>query len=382
MPSPSGEERAVADLVLRYLRDLGLEADEDDTGPGSARRWATSTSRSSRPPTASRSSSARTSTRCRRSTRSIPSSRTASSATATPAILGGDNKAAVVAMLEGVAPRARREPAARRHRAPLHVEGGDRARRAPTRSTTSRLRARVGYVYDQADADRRRDPGRPVGRDARGHLPRPRRARRDVPRGGPFGDRGRRARDRGDAARPHRRRDDREHRHDRGRQRGERRPRLLPLVGEARSHDDRKLADQVQSMQDAITFAAGVAECEVETNARPAPTRAYRFAKDDLAVRLAAEALARCGFAPRYGALGRRRRRQRLQRARPAVREPRERHGRDPHARRAHRRRRHRRDGRRHARARRRRARRRSACEPGLEPGPAALPRPGRRSHS
>ena len=31
---------------------------------------------------------------------------------------------------------------------------------------------------------------------------------------------------------------------------------------------------------------------------------AYRFAKDDLAVRLAAEALGRCGFEPRYALSG------------------------------------------------------------------------------
>ena len=33
VPSPPGEERAVADLVLRYLRDCGLEVDEDACGP-------------------------------------------------------------------------------------------------------------------------------------------------------------------------------------------------------------------------------------------------------------------------------------------------------------------------------------------------------------
>jgi len=33
MPSPPGEERAVADAVIRYLRDLGLSVDEDDAGP-------------------------------------------------------------------------------------------------------------------------------------------------------------------------------------------------------------------------------------------------------------------------------------------------------------------------------------------------------------
>src|SRR4051794_26791318 len=33
VPSPSGEERPVADRVLAYLRDLGLEPAEDGTGP-------------------------------------------------------------------------------------------------------------------------------------------------------------------------------------------------------------------------------------------------------------------------------------------------------------------------------------------------------------
>src|SRR5689334_24260130 len=32
LPSPSGQERAVADRVLDYLGPLGLEADEDDAG--------------------------------------------------------------------------------------------------------------------------------------------------------------------------------------------------------------------------------------------------------------------------------------------------------------------------------------------------------------
>src|SRR6476660_6483112 len=32
IPSPPGEERAVADVVIGYLRDLGLSVDEDDAG--------------------------------------------------------------------------------------------------------------------------------------------------------------------------------------------------------------------------------------------------------------------------------------------------------------------------------------------------------------
>jgi putative aminopeptidase FrvX len=32
LPSPPGDERAVADHVLRYLADCGIAADEDGTG--------------------------------------------------------------------------------------------------------------------------------------------------------------------------------------------------------------------------------------------------------------------------------------------------------------------------------------------------------------
>jgi tripeptide aminopeptidase len=84
-------------------------------------------------------------------------------------------------------------------------------------------------------------------------------------------------------------------------------PNIIPewcsLVADVRSHDERKLAELVQSMQDALTFAAGVAECEVETQARRS-YRAYRFKKDDLAVRLAVDALGRSGFEPSFGLSG------------------------------------------------------------------------------
>ena len=33
IPSPSGEERGVADVVTAYLRDCAVDVDEDDTGP-------------------------------------------------------------------------------------------------------------------------------------------------------------------------------------------------------------------------------------------------------------------------------------------------------------------------------------------------------------
>jgi tripeptide aminopeptidase len=80
-------------------------------------------------------------------------------------------------------------------------------------------------------------------------------------------------------------------------------PEWCTFVAEARSHDERKLADLVQEMLDAITFAAGVSECEAETTVQKS-YRGYRFRRDDLAVRLAAGALERRGFAPTYALSG------------------------------------------------------------------------------
>jgi tripeptide aminopeptidase len=80
-------------------------------------------------------------------------------------------------------------------------------------------------------------------------------------------------------------------------------PEWCTFVAEARSHDERKLADLVQEMLDAITFAAGVAECDAETTVQKS-YRGYRFRRDDLAVRLAAAALERSGFPPSYALSG------------------------------------------------------------------------------
>jgi len=76
-------------------------------------------------------------------------------------------------------------------------------------------------------------------------------------------------------------------------------PEWCTFEAEARSHDERRLADLIQEMQDAITFAAGVAECDVETTSRKS-YRGYRFTKSDRAVVLAADALGRCGFEVTY----------------------------------------------------------------------------------
>src|ERR671931_1723858 len=76
-------------------------------------------------------------------------------------------------------------------------------------------------------------------------------------------------------------------------------PEWCELEAEARSLDDAKVVEVVQEMLDACTFAAGVAECALETEVE-GDYREYRFRRDALPIRLAAAALQRAGFEPRY----------------------------------------------------------------------------------
>jgi tripeptide aminopeptidase len=80
-------------------------------------------------------------------------------------------------------------------------------------------------------------------------------------------------------------------------------PEWCTFLAEARSHDERKLQDVVQEMLDAIAFAAGLEDCEVETEVHKS-YRGYRFKRDDDVVRIAHEALERSGFTPQYGLSG------------------------------------------------------------------------------
>ena len=80
-------------------------------------------------------------------------------------------------------------------------------------------------------------------------------------------------------------------------------PEWCTFLAEARSHDERKLADAVQEMLDAISFAAGLEDCEVETEVHKS-YRGYRFKRDDDVVRIAHAGLERAGFTPSYGLSG------------------------------------------------------------------------------
>ena len=80
-------------------------------------------------------------------------------------------------------------------------------------------------------------------------------------------------------------------------------PEWCTFEAEARSHDERKLQDLVQEMLDSITFAAQAADCEVETQIEET-YRGYRFRREDVPVRLAADALRAVGVEPTYALTG------------------------------------------------------------------------------
>ena len=296
LPSPPGEERAVADRVAAYLRDLGLEVAEDDAGArigsNAGNLYAAHRARPTGgapiflcahldtvPPEGAIEPGARGRRDPQRG-RDDPRRRQQ---------VGRRGHA------RGDAADPRGEPAARRDRAPLHAEGGGRPPR--------RRRVRPGAA---AGADRLRL--RPGGADRRGD---PRRAVRALDGGaGSTAARRTRACIRRRAARrsrPRRRRSrtsssgrvDEESTANVGIINGGTAGNIVPewctFLAEARSHDPQKLADLVREMLEAITFAASLEDCQVETEVHKSYS-GYRFKRDDFVVRLARAALERAGL--------------------------------------------------------------------------------------
>jgi tripeptide aminopeptidase len=304
VPSPPGEERAVADRVASYLGDLSLDVDEDDAGE---RIDSTAGNLLARiEPTADGGT---------------PLFLCAHLDTVPPdgplepvvddegvvrnaggTILGADNKAAVASMLEAV----RRVLAERRPHAGIELLFTPKEEIGLLGAAAfdhSRLRARVGYVYDMAA---------PIGEVILGaphsHSMQVRFHGRAA-HSGMYPEEGRSA----IAAAAKAISDFRLGRLDQdttanvgvieGGTAGNIVPEHCTFLAEARSHDERKLADVVQEMLDAVTFAAGLEECEVETEVHKS-YRGYRFKRDDVAVRIAADALAASGFEPRFELTG------------------------------------------------------------------------------
>ena len=302
VPSPPGQERAVADQVVEYLRSLALSVDEDDAG--------------------ARIDSTIGNLLCRiESTgEGTPLFFCAHLDTVPPegpiepvvddgivrnsggTILGADNKAAVASMLE----------ATRRIVAENRSHGGIELLFTPKEEVglrgaaafdQGRLRAKLGYVYDHAG---------PIGEVILGA---PYQCKLDASfhgraaHSGMFPEEGRSAIAAAARAIADLRlgRLDDETTANVGEIHGGRARNIVPercfFTAEARSHDEGKLGELVQEMLETITFAAQLGDCDVETQVDPS-ARGYRFKRDDPPVRLAAAALERSGIRPSYGLSG------------------------------------------------------------------------------
>ncbi|HXZ56556.1 MAG TPA: M20/M25/M40 family metallo-hydrolase [Gaiellaceae bacterium] len=299
LPSPPGEERAVADRVLEYLGSLGLEADEDDAGPRIGSQIGNLLCR------VEGSGSGTPLFFCAHLD-TVPLDGAIEPVVgedgfvrnAGGTILGADNKAAVAAMLEALA-RLREERRPHPGLELLFTPMEEVGLRGAAAFDKQRLEARVGFVYDHAG---------PVGEVIVGA---PHMRKLDVAfhgraaHAGMYPEEGRSAIAAAARAIADLRlgRLDEETTANVGVIEGGTGRNVVPehcrFVAEARSHDERKLADVVQEMLETITFAAGVAECEVETQVEGS-ARGYRFQRDDLPVRLAAEALQRTGREPAF----------------------------------------------------------------------------------
>jgi tripeptide aminopeptidase len=298
IPSPPGEERAVADVVLRYLRDLGLDADEDDCGPriGSsmgniyARLEPTGEGEplflcahlDTVPPDGE--------------LRPVVEDGVVRNAGGT--ILGADDKAAVVAMLEGV----RRVLVEGRPHAGIELLFTPKEEVGLLGAAAfdhHRLRARTGYVYDQAGPIGEIVLGAPWSRSLEVHF------HGRAAHAGMFPEEGRSAIQAAAKAIADLRlgRIDEEATANVGVISGGSASNVVPewctFLAEARCHDERRLGELVQEILDACTFAAAATDCEVETEVRKSYV-GYRLRRDDEAVRLAAAALGRCGVEPTY----------------------------------------------------------------------------------
>ena len=301
LPSPPGDERAVADRVFDYLHALGLDADEDDAG---SRIGSSMGNVLARIPATD--GAAGTALFLCAHLDTVPLEGPVEPVVgeddivrnAGGTILGADNKAAVAAMLEGAArllddgkPHAGVEL--------LFTPMEEVGLRGAAAFDEQRLSAQVGYVYDHAG---------PVGEVILGA---PHQRKLDVQfhgraaHAGMFPEEGRSAIAAAARAIADLRlgRLDDETTANVGQIEGGTARNVVPehcrFLAEARSHDERKLSDVVQEMLETVTFAATLAECEVETQVEGS-ARGYRFRRDDLPVRIAAGALERSGREPRY----------------------------------------------------------------------------------
>jgi tripeptide aminopeptidase len=303
LPSPSGNERAVADRVTSYLSKLGLEWDEDDAA---ARLDGDTGNIYCRiPPT---NASGMPIFLCAH-TDTVPPEAAIDPViedgvvrNAGGTILGSDNKAAVVAMLEGVR-RVLDEDREHAGIELLFTPQEEVSLRGADAFDHTRLVATTGYVYDQGAAIGEIVLGSPHARllDFRFHG--------RAAHAGMYPEDGRSAIAAASRAIADFRlgRIDEETSANVGVITGGTARNVVPewcsFTAEVRSHDERKAVAVAREMLESAAFAASLADCEVESEVRPS-FPGYRFRESDTAVRLAAEALERAGYTPSYALSG------------------------------------------------------------------------------
>jgi tripeptide aminopeptidase len=305
IPSPSRRERAVADRVGAFLAALGLEWDEDDAaerlggeagnlycrlepangGAGTPIFLCAHTD--TVPPDAPIEPAVGEDGIVRNEARTI---------------LGADNKAAVVVMLEATR-RIVREGRSHAGIELLFTPQEEISLRGADAFDHTRLRARTGFVYDHGGPIGEIVVGSPHGRllDFRFHG--------RAAHAGMSPEDGRSA----VAAAARAIADFRLGRIDEvtsanvGQITGGTARNVVPewcsFTAEVRSHDERKATELVREMLETAAFAASLSECEVESEVRPS-FPGYRFRESDPAVTLAAVALRAAGFEPSYALSG------------------------------------------------------------------------------
>jgi tripeptide aminopeptidase len=303
IPSPSGSERGVADRVGAYLTELGLEWDEDASGPAIGSDAGNILCRlpgaidggtpvffcahlDTVPPEGP--------------IEPVVDEGVVRNAAGT--ILGGDNKAAVAAMLEG----ARRIVAEGRPHAGVEFVFTTQEEVGLIGAgafDASRLDAQLGFVYDHAAPIGEVVLGAPSARafevrfhgraahagiapeEGRSAIQAAARAVADLRLG---------------------RIDDVSSTNVGVISGGTARnvvPEWCTVRAEARSHDERTLSELVQEMTDAFSFAATVSDCTVEIELRE-QYRGYRFRPDDPVLRIAEDALRAAGVEPHTALCG------------------------------------------------------------------------------
>jgi tripeptide aminopeptidase len=303
IPSPPGEERAVADVVVAYLRDCALDVDEDDAGEKIG------------------STAGNLYVRMEPTTAGTPIFLCAHLDTVPPTgriepvvddhglvrnaagtILGADDKAAVAVMLEAT----RRVLSERRAHAGIELLFTPKEEVGLVGAAAfdeSRLTARHGFVYDQAAPIGEIVLGAPYSQSLEATF------HGRASHAGMYPEEGRNAIAAAARAIADLRlgRVDEQSTANVGVIHGGVAANIVAercaFVAEARSHDERRLADLIQEMVDSISFAAEMGDCRVDVESRKS-YRGYRFKRDDQVVLVAADALERAGQEVRFGLSG------------------------------------------------------------------------------